>query len=326
MEFITRYPLLITDYSVIMIITIYGEDTFRSREFLNSTIDQFKKKRDPQGFNIHWVDAMKTSLHEIAQQEGTGGLFGSDKRLFIVEQIEEAKVQADDIHAFVEARESQEGNVVCFYVRGKLSSVLNAQLGKGRYVYPFSLLTGLELERWVNQRALGYCQNVSSAVVRKLIQRFQSDLWALDRELASLSALSSGRSIGEQEYQTRESSDHEYTSFALVEAVLQGKRGVVAEAIPTIQPNDWIPLIMLLSSHIRGIRWLKESLRGGDSRSNIKPIPLNPFFLKKLSTFEPRLSVMELRSWVDALIETDTYMKTTSVEASTLAVRKLFQG
>jgi len=35
-----------------MIIYIYGEDTFRSHQYLKQQIERFKKERDPQGMNV----------------------------------------------------------------------------------------------------------------------------------------------------------------------------------------------------------------------------------------------------------------------------------
>ena len=42
-----------------MIIYIWGEDTFRSRQYLKKTIEQFKKQRDPQGYNVVILDTKK---------------------------------------------------------------------------------------------------------------------------------------------------------------------------------------------------------------------------------------------------------------------------
>ena len=42
-----------------MVIYIYGEDTFRSRNYLKQQVERFKKERDPQGMNVVVLDGQK---------------------------------------------------------------------------------------------------------------------------------------------------------------------------------------------------------------------------------------------------------------------------
>lgn len=305
-----------------MVITIYGEDTFRSREFLHSTIDQFKKKRDPSGLNIHRIDATRTPLTEVAHLEGMGGLFGSGKRLFIVERLEEIKQDLDALKAFLESRGSSEGNVVCFYMRGNVTGVVGKAMTSVQFVYPFKTLVGRELEDWIRNRSTVYGSELPLVLVRAMMIRFGGDLWAIDRELASLSGLARGGAITERLYRTREVDSMEHSSFELIESLLAGRWKKALAVTPRMGTQEWIPFVMLYASHVRGILWLKERSKRGTSGGTL---PLNPYFMKKLSVFEPRLTIPELVSTVESLVDLDVRMKTTPVAPDALALLGLLK-
>ena len=51
-----------------MIIFIHGEDTFRSRKFLKEQVEEFKKKRDPNGLNIVFIDGKNEKGENIFRE------------------------------------------------------------------------------------------------------------------------------------------------------------------------------------------------------------------------------------------------------------------
>ena len=67
-----------------MIIYIYGADTFRSRQYLKKTIEQFKKQRDPQGYNVVILDAKIEEMGKILS-EMTAAPFLAEKRMIVLE-------------------------------------------------------------------------------------------------------------------------------------------------------------------------------------------------------------------------------------------------
>jgi len=81
--------------------------------------------------------------------------------------------------------------------------------------------------------------------------------------------------------------------------------------------HEWIPFVMLYASYVRGILWLKEQSKRGAS---VGALPLNPYFMKKLSAFEPRFTIPELASAVESLVALDVRMKTTQIAPGALAL------
>ena len=73
-----------------MIIYIYGEDTFRSRNYLKQQVERFKKERDPQGMNVVVLDGQKVESRRL-WNEITAAPFLAEKRLVIVQNILSSK-------------------------------------------------------------------------------------------------------------------------------------------------------------------------------------------------------------------------------------------
>src|SRR3989339_2093468 len=69
-----------------MIIFLYGEDTFRSRQQLKKMAAKFKTERDPQGLNAITLDCEKENAGKIREQISQIP-FLAEKRLIILENL-----------------------------------------------------------------------------------------------------------------------------------------------------------------------------------------------------------------------------------------------
>ena len=106
-----------------MIIYIYGADTFRSRKYLREMVEQFKKKRDPQGYNVVFVDAQKQP--EKILGEILTAPFLAEKRMIIVENvlsISDKELLAGLMERIAKGK-TPESNVVVFWQGEKTRSV-----------------------------------------------------------------------------------------------------------------------------------------------------------------------------------------------------------
>ena len=69
-----------------MIIYIYGEDTFRSRQYLKDQVAKFKAARDPQGYNVVILDCAKVEAGKVLS-EISASPFLAPKRMIVLENI-----------------------------------------------------------------------------------------------------------------------------------------------------------------------------------------------------------------------------------------------
>ena len=69
-----------------MIIYIYGEDTFRAHEYLKDQVAKFKAARDPQGYNVVFLDCAKAEPGKVLS-ELMATPFLAEKRMVVLENI-----------------------------------------------------------------------------------------------------------------------------------------------------------------------------------------------------------------------------------------------
>ncbi|MFA7654107.1 MAG: hypothetical protein WCX97_03655 [Candidatus Magasanikbacteria bacterium] len=69
-----------------MLIYIYGEDSFRSRQYLKEQVANFKKARDPQGYNVVFVNAKAAESGKV-MSEVLSAPFLAEKRMVVLENV-----------------------------------------------------------------------------------------------------------------------------------------------------------------------------------------------------------------------------------------------
>jgi DNA polymerase III delta subunit len=68
-----------------MLIVIYGEDTYRSREWLHELVLKFKEKFDPQGYNVNSF-IRNSELVELRSAVSSPPFLGT-KRMVVCERL-----------------------------------------------------------------------------------------------------------------------------------------------------------------------------------------------------------------------------------------------
>src|SRR3989339_641685 len=99
-----------------MIISISGQDTYRSRQYLKQTIEHFKKTRDPQGYNVVVLDGKNEDVGKIIGEIRTTP-FLSPRRMIVIQNI--------------------------------LSNNDKGLLKKEKYAQDFELMKGVKLNDWI---------------------------------------------------------------------------------------------------------------------------------------------------------------------------------
>src|SRR3989339_652782 len=69
-----------------MLIFLYGEDSFRSRNKLNELKEKFLREIDPQGNSLSTIDGSMANFSQINESISPSSLFAS-KRMVVIENI-----------------------------------------------------------------------------------------------------------------------------------------------------------------------------------------------------------------------------------------------
>ncbi|MBU1612971.1 hypothetical protein KKC87_00885 [Patescibacteria group bacterium] len=200
-----------------MIINIYGEDTFRSRQYLKKTIEQFKKQRDPQGYNVVVLDAKKEKPGKILSEMASAP-FLAERRMVVLENvlsISDKDFLADLIEKIKEKKLS-ESNVLVFWqgeTLGKVKEIkeLAKLLEKEKFSQEFKLLEGTELFSWTKKEIENRGGKIGEHALQYLCQNVNKDIWLLNSLIDQLVAYAHSVILRESDGRSKDllESEHE---------------------------------------------------------------------------------------------------------------------
>ena len=170
-------------------------------------------------------------LHEVRLVivEGLLGRFNPPK--ISEKYVAKSKSKSDsamkkwqDLASYIE---NMSATTVLIFIDGELDNRKNVLLKQLSYlaevkVYPE--LKGKYLQGWIRKRIVENGGDASPKVISLLDELIGSDLWAMSCEIDKLLAFSHGKSITEEDVRQVTSYTREANIFALVDAILEGRR------------------------------------------------------------------------------------------------------
>ncbi len=185
-----------------MIIFLYGEDTFRSKQKLKEFSHKFTRDIDSSSLNIAILDGASLDVESFKQAIYAGG-FLVRKRMIIIENFLEknkGKKIADDILELLKKKEpdynKHNSNIIIFWERlgqksfeykGKvLSGKLFNYLKKGEYAFEFSFLEKNKLISWTRERIKNRGGNIRLDALQLLTDLVGRNLWKMSNEIDKL--------------------------------------------------------------------------------------------------------------------------------------------
>lgn len=196
-----------------MIIFLYGEDSFRSRQKLKELKNSFNNKVDPSGNSLTVLNGQDVKIEKISARIGPRSLL-SKKRMIIIEDIflNKSNTIFDEIYNYLNKKTfDQDNNVIIFWDSGvkkkrvgRKENILIIDL-RGRekpmakkflplfnflstqkYTQEFKLLSSQELTAWVKKEVAGRGGSINYQALQTLISLVGNDLWQLNNELDKL--------------------------------------------------------------------------------------------------------------------------------------------
>ncbi|EKD43468.1 MAG: DNA polymerase III, delta subunit [uncultured bacterium] len=304
-----------------MIIYIYGEDTYRSRQYLGEQVDRFKQARDPQGYNVTFLDAQKVESGRITS-EILSSPFLAEKRLIVVENILSIsdKVFLQELIERIKSNKIPESNSVIFWQGEKMGKVkevkdLHALLAKEKYAQEFSLLEGITLSNWINTEIKKRNGKISGTAVNYLAQNSAGDMWFLHSLLDQLVAYSGDKEIGVADVNLFLDEKIDDNVFNMVEAIVSGNKKQAYKLIEEQRRlgEDDFKLFGLIVWQFRtqlAMRSLFDAEDNIGSDAMAKQLGLHPFVVKKNMGLIKRNSLKKLEEIYSELLQMDLKAKT----------------
>ena len=170
-----------------MLIFLYGQDTYRSRQKLREIIEQYRKIHQ-SGLSLTYLEGENLKFGDFKEIIQQTSMF-DEKKLLILSNVftnQDFKEKfLKNSKFFLDPKDT-----ILFYEENEISGkdkFFNFLKTKAK-TQNFQLLEGEKLKNWVRQELSGFKTEIDSAALFKLINFVGNDLWRLSNELSKLAS------------------------------------------------------------------------------------------------------------------------------------------
>ncbi len=314
-----------------MLIFIYGEDTFRAREKVAVMKKRFCEKFDSSGMNLAEFDlssgGVVSSFGEIMQSIQSPPFLGEKRMVVIHELLGSVESVKEKVKPWVEGLSNIPDSTIVILVDEaepeKLVKhlIYKAFLGKSEvHEYPFPVLQGAELTRWVAARSQALGAKFDRPALMSLVERVGADLWQMNNELGKLMAYADGQRITQEMVAEFVRASFEDQIFQLVDAVAHRN---AAQAIRLLEEERQSGatdqyIFGMLARQIRILLGTRSILDRNDRATKqevASELSLHPFVAQKALAQAQSFEIEDLKRAHALLFELDRASKTGRMNA-----------
>lgn len=301
-----------------MIIFLYGEDTYRSRQKLNEIIEHYRKVHK-SGLNLKYFDGKKLSYGDFKDQLQVTSMF-KEKKLAVLTDIFSNQDFKGKFLGDAEKFTSS-GDIILVYQEQEISSSdpLFAFLKKHAKCQEFKGLRGQKLKNWLKKEFEGYRARIDPKALDKLINFVGNDLWQLSNEVKKLSTFKRDK-IEAKDIELLVKAKIETDIFKTVDAIaLKNKKQALSLIHKHLEKGDNpLYLLHMINFQFRNLLMIKDLIEKHKSyQAILKETGLHPYPLKK-SYFQARKFTMaELKKIYQRIFRVDLGIKTGKIDPKT---------
>lgn len=308
-----------------MLIFIYGEDTFRSREKLEALRTRFQREVDPSGINITTWEGKSLTREDLSAVTSVGG-FLARKRMVIIRDAFKDGSQALQEGILAEVtRYEKSDNIIIFWEQAvdKRKGYFRV-FSKEKYVFSFELLEPPAVAEWIKAYVAQCGSTIAWDAVLSLAGAIGNDLWRQSNEIKKLSAYARGHAITREDVALLVTGAHQERIFALVDAMVH--RTDKALGMLARELAEGMAPLYLCSMLLRQVRIL-ISLKGALALSSAtqplvkdiaQQLSLHPYVVTKSLPQARMISVTRLVSLFEQLVLIERQLKSTKIPAGAL--------
>ncbi len=318
-----------------MIIFLYGQDTYRSRQKLNEIIGQYKKIHKT-GLNLKYYDFQKDSFENFRDQIQQTSMF-KEKKLAILKNVfsnqdfKEKFLKNSKNFLKLKTRAAVKGekkdlssssDTILFYEENKISEkdkFFNFLKTKAK-TQNFELLTGEKLKNWLRPEFFKLKTEINPEALNKLIEFAGNDLWSLTNEIKKLVSFKSGKKIEIKDIELLVKPKIETDIFKTIDALALKNKKIALEFIHKHLEKGDSPLYLLsmINFQFRNLLIVKDLTEKNLSPFAISRIAgLHPYVVKKTYFQAQKFTFEELKKIYQKIFEVDLAIKTGKLEPET---------
>jgi len=296
-----------------MIIFLYGQDSYRSRQKLNEIVEHYKKIQK-SGLNLKYLNGETLNLEDLQNEISQPSIFSEKKMIIINNVFSNSEFKENFLKKSQKFINSQ--NIILFYEREEISDndkflKLLKNFGKSQ---EFKFLKGQNLRNWIKKEIENYQVKAHPQVIEKLINFIGNDSWQLSNEIKKLVSYRKDKEIQLEDIEFLiRSTKIETDIFNTIDAIAFAQKKKALELLKKhLQKGDSpLYLLSMINYQFRNLLIIKELIEKKHSYYSIlKKLQLNPFVVKKSYQQAQRFSLSELKKIYQKIFQIDFNIKT----------------
>ena len=310
-----------------MLIFLYGQDTYRSRQKLNEIINHYKKIHK-SGLNLKYFDGKNLSFQDFKDEIRSVSMFAEKKLAVLKNTFLNKNFKENFLRDSKEFAESKD--IVLFYEEEEFSGdKLFKFLKKYAKSQEFKPLQSQKLKNWVKKGFDDYGIEIREEALEKLINFVGSDLWQMANEIGKLVSYKSGKRVDEAIASSPPFANARVIELRDIELLVKPKIETdIFKTIDAIASKNKKQAIELIHKHLeRGDTPLyllsminfqfRNLLIVKSSRFGYEKLKMHPYVIQKSTQQARKFNFEELKKIYQKIFQVDLSIKTGKVEPET---------
>lgn len=294
-----------------MIIFLYGEDSYRSKQKLQEIIEGYKKVHKT-GLNLIYLDVAEKEFGDFSNYLKSNSMF-DDKKLIILKNVFSDKDFCEEFLKELKKINDLK-DIVVIYESGKADERTKffKTLKKEVKSQEFISLTGANLKKWVIQEFEKHNAKIDAQALDMIINYVGNNLWQLENEIKKLSHFKKNQTIKKDDVNLQIESKIENDIFKTIEALAsKDKKQSLGLLKKHIEKGDnELYLLTMIAYQFKNLLIIKELIEKKEPYGFIaKKSGLHPFVVQKTFYLCNKFSMEQLKKIYQKIFQIDLDIK-----------------
>ena len=299
-----------------MIIFLYGQDSYRSRQKLNEIIKHYTEVHK-SGLNLARFDVKKTKFHDFSDKLKITSMFDEKKLIILKNVFFNLKFQEELLKEIENLSESKD--IVIIYEPGSVDkrNKLFKTLKKEIKSQEFTSLTGQRLKTWIQNEFEKYQTTIDPKALEILTEHVGDDLWRIVNEIKKLVSYRNKERIEKKDIELLVRPKIETDIFKTIDAIAQKNKKQALRLLHKHLEKGDSPLYLLsmIGFQFRNLLIVKDFIENHKPYNVIlKKSGLHPFVVKKTYHQSQQFTLEELKKTFNKIFKIDLDIKTGKIK------------
>ncbi|MDP3991149.1 MAG: DNA polymerase III subunit delta [Candidatus Nealsonbacteria bacterium] len=297
-----------------MLIFLYGEDTYRSREKLREIVSHYKETHK-SGLNLKYFDGKTLDFQDFQRELQIMPMF-QEKKFFILSNVLSNQEFKDSFKTNAE-KFIDSGNIILFYEEtGKpAKDAFFTFLEKKAKCQEFAPLTSQKLKNWLNKEFDKIGAKTDPLALEMMVNFVGNDLWQLSNEVQKLAAFKQGGRIETKDVNLFIKPKIETDIFRTIDAIaVKDKKQALKLLHRHLEKGDNpLYLLSMINYQFRNIISLKDLIEKGKPLASLK---LHPYVVRKTCQQAQKFTFDELKKIYQKIFQADYGIKNGKIDSN----------